>query len=176
MGAIAITLPHNLLHYKLLLTCLKNMARGLLVLTWLSLAVGINSKGCSQPRQGRWLWFLFQVQGKATSRTPGQVQAALCLLGCEGRGQQGTANRMRQFQLGTTSPCPKLWAVVPPGPGPCAGAASHEASWAALAWPGTAQSPTGTGKEAASPGSSRIYCSQEGQSIAAGCLAHHLRV
>lgn len=46
---IAITPFHDVLHYRLLLTRLKNMTRGLLVLTWLSLAVEINSKAVHNP-------------------------------------------------------------------------------------------------------------------------------
>lgn len=118
---------------------------------------GDKLQGCSQPWQGRCLWFLFQVQGKATrascpGRKLGQVQAALCLAGCEERGQQGTANRPRQLQLGRASPGPDTSAAVPPGPGPCAGAASRKASrepWHSLAQHGV---PQGQGKSQPAPG------------------------
>lgn len=47
---VAITLFHNLLlHCRLQFTCLKTMNRGLLVLTWLSPDVGINSKAVHNP-------------------------------------------------------------------------------------------------------------------------------
>lgn len=163
---IAITLFHNLLHYRLLLTCLKNMTRGLLMLTWLSLAVGINSKAVHSPGKEGGCGFSSKCKERPPARHWGRYRQLCAWLAVKGGDSRDSK------QAGTASPCPDL----PPGPGPCARAASHEASWAPLAWSGTAQSPTGTAKEAASPGSSRIYSSQEWQSIATGWLPCHLWV
>lgn len=130
---MAITLSHNLLHYRLLLTCLKTITRGLLVLTWLSPAVGINSKAVHNPGKEGGYGFSSSAreghQSPCPGRTLGQVQAALCLAGCEGRVHRGTANTLRQLQLGRASRWPDLSAAVPPGPGRCARAASPGTAW-----------------------------------------------